>query len=150
MKTIFSLVIMVLSTLICNAQDRVYNECSASQFDKGLVSTAIQVSNTFGPDYKINDATKVEISGPFKFASDDNRPEIQKNNGREFYVVTFLPQDTTSFDYGYLSKVSIWSDGQPQNVTFGNGYGRNFLFSSFEAQKKHTDIKKIPLQRANK
>lgn len=150
MKTIISIIIMSLSILICNAQDVVYNETTASQFDKNLVSTAIQVSNAFGPDYKVNNASKVEISGPFVFHSDDMRPEIQKNEGKVFYVVTFFPQDTTSFDYGYLSKVAIWSDGKPQDVIFGNGYGRNFFFSSFEAQKKHIDLKKIPFQKAKR
>lgn len=150
MKTIISIIIMGLSILMCNAQDVVYNETTASQFDKNLVSTAIQVCNAFGPDYKVNNATKVEINGPFVFHSDDMRPEIQKNEGKKFYVVTFFPQDTTSFDYGYLSKVSIWSDGTPQDVIFGNGYGRNFFFSSFESQKKHTNINKIPLQKAKR
>ena len=149
MKTIISLIIMGLSVLMSQAQVIVYDEAKASQFEKKLVSTAIEVSDTFGPDYEVKNAVRVEISGPIVFEHTDMRPEIQKNVGRTYYEVKFLPQDPSSYNFHYLSEACIWSDGTPQCVGFGTGWGINFFFSSFEELKNRTDLK-VPLQKVRK
>ena len=149
MKTIISLIIMGLSVLMSQAQVVVYNEAKASQFEKKLVSTAIEVSDTFGPDYEVKNAGKVEISGPLVFQDTDMRPEIQKHVGRTYYDVTFFPQDPSSIIYSRLSTVSILSDGTPLFVIFGNSYGVNFFFRSFEEQKKHPSFT-VPMEKDRK
>ena len=150
MKSIIFLIIMGLSVLMSQAQVTVYNETKASQFEKNLVSTAIKLADTFGPDYEVKNAVRVEINGPIVFQHTDMRPEIQKNVGRTYYDVTFFPQDPSTYEWGYLSKASIWSDGEPRVVDFGNGYGINFLFKSFEEQKNNPNHMKVPLQKVEK
>ncbi|MDE6377443.1 MAG: hypothetical protein K2K72_01715 [Duncaniella sp.] len=145
MKTIISLIIMGLSVLMSQAQVIVYDETKASQFEKNLVSTAIQLADTFGPDYEVKNAVRVEINGPFVFQHDeiyDRIAEIQKNDGRTYYDVTFYAPDPSSYDLGYLSKASIWSDGKPKAVSFGNGFGIHSYFSSFEDLKKQANFLK--------
>ncbi len=150
MKTIISLIIMGLSVLIGQAQVTVYDETKASQFEKNLVSTAIILADTFGPDYEVKNAVRIEISGPFVFQADDKRPEIQKHVGRTYYDVSFFPQDRSSYEWGYLSKAQIWSDGEPWGVLFGNGMGVSFFFKSFEEKKNQPDHMTIPLQKIEK
>ena len=149
MKPIISLIIMGLSVLMSQAQVIVYNEAKASQFEKNLVSTAIQLANTFGPDYEVKKAVRIEISGPLVFQDTDMRPEIQKNVGRTYYEVKFFPHDPTSYNFHYLSEAYIWSDGTPQRVGFGNGWGISFFFKSFEELKNRADLK-VPLQKVKK
>ena len=150
MKTIISLIVMGLSVLMSQAQVKVYDEAKASQFEKNLVSTAIKLADTFGPDYEVKNAVKIEISGPIVFQDYDQRPEIQKNIGRTYYDVTFFPQDRSSYSWGFLSKASIWSDGTPQCVGFGNGMGIQFFFKTYEEVIKQPDYLKIPLEKVEK
>ena len=147
MKTIISLIVIGLSVLMSQAQVKVYDETKASQFEKNLVSTAIKLADTFGPDWEVKNAIKIEISGPIVFQNDyDERPEIQKQVGRTYYEVTFFPQDPSSFGYKILSDAGIWSDGTPMRVGFGNGYGRQFFFHSYEELKDRADLK-VPYEK---
>ena len=66
-------------------------------------------------------------------------------------------QCAVKFDFGFAARVRIWKDtGEPLDVIFGNGMGRNFLFLSFKEQTNHSpndyekvasdSIVKVPLQ----
>ena len=50
------------------------------------------------------------------------------------------------FDFGFAARVRIWKDtGEPLDVIFGNGWGRNFFFLSFKEQTNHSpnDYEKV-------
>ena len=115
---------------------------------------------TFGPAY-VPYFNVAIISDVKVFAKDiygDCFPQIRKQIGRKFYTVTFTYDSTAvKFDFGFAARVSIWSDiGEPLDVIFGNGMGRNFLFKSFVEQTNHSpedyekvasdSIVKVPLQ----
>ena len=66
-------------------------------------------------------------------------------------------QCAVKFDFGFAARVRIWKDtGEPLDVIFGNGMGRNFLFKTFVEQTNHSpndyekvasvSIVKVPLQ----
>ena len=111
-----------------------------------LTTTAMNVANTFGPAY-IPFFKDAEISEIRIFQKDDygdKQRKIRKQIGRAYYEVTFT-YDTTAvrFAFNYAAKVRIWKDnGEPLDVIFGNGMGRNFLFKSFKKQTKHYKKKK--------
>ena len=74
---------------------------------------------------------------------------VQKSTARYKFVLHFylLPY--------FSQKVRIWKDtGEPCDVIFGNGYGKNFFFSSYKEQtKSRTATDKVPyqqVQNANK
>lgn len=55
-------------------------------------------------------------------------------------------QCAVKFDFGFAARVRIWKDtGEPLDVIFGNGWGRNFLFLSFKEQTNHSpnDYEKV-------
>lgn len=117
------------------------------EMQKELIETAVRISEAFGPDYKIADADRIVITGPETFfAEDDPRPEVRRVDGREYYSVFFYPENRKMFDWGYYSTVDIWLDGSPQGVTYGNGYGVNFLFDTPEDLMSQPDHLVIPLQ----
>lgn len=126
---IFSIVMSVISM---SAQTNHKNQT----LNDTLVSIAEEVSQTFGPDYHVN-KDAVKISGPFVFHAEDSRKEISQNEGREYYMVSFENKDDETKEFmPYLSKIKIWKDSlQPQDVIFGNGFGRNFFFESYKEQK---------------
>ena len=116
---------------------------------KTLIRTAKNVAMTFGPAYVpyFNGAI---ISGIKFFSKDiygDDRPQIRKQIGRKFYTVTFTYDSTAvKFDFGFAARVRIWKDtGEPLDVIFGNGWGRNFLFKTFVEQTNHSpnDYEKV-------
>ena len=70
-------------------------------------------------------------------------------------------QCAVKFDFGFAARVRIWKDtGEPLDVIFGNGMGRNFLFKTFVEQTNHSpndyekvasdSIVKVPLQTVHK
>ena len=55
-------------------------------------------------------------------------------------------QCAVKFDFGFAARVRIWKDtGEPLDVIFGNGMGRNFLFKTFVEQTNHSpnDYEKV-------
>lgn len=102
---------------------------------------------TFGPAYVpyFNGAIISDIKIFTKDIYGDGRPQIRKQIGRKFYTVTFTYDSTAvKFDFGFAARVRIWKDtGEPLDVIFGNGMGRNFLFLSFKEQTDHSAKKRI-------
>lgn len=112
-----------------------------------LTTTAMNVANTFGPAYVpyFKDAEISEIRIFQKDDYGDKQRKIRKQIGKAYYEVTFT-YDTTAvkFAFNYAAKVRIWKDtGEPLDVIFGNGMGRNFLFKSFKKQTEHYKKKKL-------
>lgn len=132
-----------LATIFAQAQDI---QLPASN-QSAMIDTAIEVANTFGPGYDVSNAATVEFSGPHSFVAEDERTEIQSCNGREYYTITFVPHNPQEYNFPYLAKVNIWADGTPQDVLFGNGWGRNFFFESYQQQKAEKNIEQVPLQK---
>lgn len=147
MKYLVFILISIFSYFGVLAQD--LEKMDKVQRDKYLISLSTQVIKKFGPDYYRNVAPIIteEI-----FESTDKRSEIKSNVGREYYEVTY-PYDKSKevLDFDFSAKVRIWKDsGEPCEVVFGNGYGKNFLFLSY---KEQTDARAIidvvPYQQAS-
>lgn len=148
------LISLIISILFCAgvmAQTKSLNEMNESLRNDSLISIATQIIKTFGPGYYR--ANVAPLISEESFKSDDEREEVQKNVNRIYYVVTF-PCDTTKeiLDFNYSSKVKIWKDtGEPLEVIFGNGYGKNFLFQSYKRQIENRSITDtIPYEQAGK
>lgn len=110
-----------------------------------LIDMGQKLTHIFGPDYYRAYGEPI-ISDIMIFESDDKRKEIQNNVGRSFYEVAF-PYDKTKeiLEWEYASKIRVWADnGEPFEITFGNGYGINFFFESWETLA-HA-IKPVPYQ----
>lgn len=118
--------------------------------EKYLTNLAIEVTKTHGEGYYRKDV-KAVISDVKKYETDDTRPEISKNIGREYYEVYF-PCDSTKerLEWDFTSKVCVWKDnGQPYNVFFGNGVGKTFMFTPYTKATRGTNIEQVPYQQAN-
>lgn len=116
-----------------------------------LVKTAREVSETFGPGY--TEYFKAPILSDVQVFDENlygNAPEMQKHIGREYYTITF-PYDTAQvrMEFNFAARVNIWKDnGQPMDVIFGNGYGRNFFFLTYRQQTENKDsIRQVPFQK---
>lgn len=85
----------------------------------------------------------------------DELPEIKKCIGREYYTIIFTyDKKVIQFAFDYAARVRIWKDtGEPLDVIFGNGFGRNFLISDFMEQTncsvKTHDLSKITAKSIN-
>ena len=101
-----------------------------------LVNSARNVALTFGPAYVpfFKEANVSDVQVFQKEDYGDSFPEIKKQIGRKYYTVTFTYDSTAvKFDFGFAARVRIWKDtGEPLDVIFGNGWGRNFFFLSFK------------------
>lgn len=118
--------------------------------EKYLTDLAIEVTKTYGPGYYRKDS-KAVISKVIKFTTDDERPEVSKNIGREYYEVYF-PYDPTKerLEWDFTSKVYIWKDnGQPFDIFFGNGIGRTFMFTPYTKATRAANVEQVPYQQAN-
>lgn len=102
---------------------------------------------TYGPAYVayFKSANVSDIQVFQKEDYGDSFPEIKKQIGRKYYTVTFTYDSTSvKFAFDYAAKVSIWEDtGEPLDVIFGNGMGRNFLFLNFKEQTNHSAQKRM-------
>lgn len=135
MKKAVTTIFTMLAFIICFASEIVYEDINAPTFDKELVEKAKNISREFAPTYNVDLADTITISGPYKFESDDDRDEIKKHLNQEYYEITFKQKGKSPYAFNFISKVSIWTDGTPQSVLYGNGYGVNFLFNSYEELK---------------
>lgn len=119
-----------------------------------LVNSARNVALTFGPAYvpffKEANVSDVQVFKKKDYGG-DSRPQIRKQIGRKFYTVTFTYDSTAvKFDFGFAARVRIWKDtGEPLDVIFGNGWGRNFFFLSFKEQTDHSRIQQASAKLRN-
>lgn len=159
MKKRFLLPIAFLMVTTLSAQPLAPRSCADVCQEDALITAARSVANTFGPAY-VPFFKGAEISEMRIFQKDDygdNHRKIRKQFGKAYYEVVFTYDSTAvRFAFDYAAKVRIWKDtGEPLDVIFGNGMGRNFLFKSFRKQtrqnkkrKKATahSIEQVPLQ----
>lgn len=134
-KIVVTTILSMLAFIVCFASEKVYEDINASTFDKGLVRKAKSISKEFAPNYNVDLADTITIAGPYKFESDDEREEIKRHVNQEYYEITFKQKGNSPYAFNFISKVAIWTDGTPQSVLYGNGYGINFLFNSYEELK---------------
>ena len=97
------------------------------------------------------------------FLSSCKRPEVLDNstlvNSARNVALTFGPAYVPFFKEANVSDVQVFQKedyGEPLDVIFGNGWGRNFLFKTFVEQTNHSpndyekvasdSIVKVPLQ----
>lgn len=94
---------------------------------------------------------KVPVVTEGVFETNDKRQEVAKNIGREFYEITyFYDKSKETLDFDFSAKVKVWKDtGEPLEVIFGNGYGRNFFFITYDAlMKERSIIEQVPYEQA--
>lgn len=133
MRSLLAILFLMIPCVGIFAQNIDLGKLEEGKRNEYLIQIGKEVTKQFGPRY-YREYKQPIISAVEKFDSDDERPEIAKNIGREYYTVTFLyDQSKESLDFGFASKVRIWKDtGEPLGVIFGNGYGKNFLFISYK------------------
>lgn len=134
MKHLLLLIVAVFSFTGAIAQKVDLKTMNEKQKNEYLIRLGEEVCKTFGPGYYRKDVHPAITEGVFN--SDDKRAEIKKNIGREYYIVTF-PYDKSKekLDFNYSSMIKIWKDsGEPLEIIFGNGHGKNFLFLSYKEQ----------------
>ena len=160
MRKILFIIFFVWGLTPLYAQSLKLNKNFEDSDKETLIRTAENVAMTFGPAYVpyFNGAIISDIQIFTKHLFEDRRPQIRKQIGRKFYTVTFTYDSTAvKFDFGFAARVRIWKDtGEPLDVIFGNGWGRNFFFETFEEQTHHSpydfekiasdSIVKVPLQ----
>lgn len=147
MKAIFFLICAMFSMNVI-AQRTNLDTLNESNRNNYLISLSKEIVKTFGPDYYRN-MTPVIIDGVFE--TTDERPEIKKNVGREYYEVIYPYNNSKEvLDFDFSAKVKVWKDtGEPLEVIFGNGYGRNFFFIPYdELIKERSAIEQIPYEQA--
>ena len=146
MRTFLLLLLAFRTVAVLSAQP----SASSSRADvcqkDALITVARDVANAFGPAY-VPYFKGAEISEMRIFQKDDygdGRRKIRRQFGRAYYEVVFTYDSTAvRFAFDYAAKVRVWKDtGEPLDVIFGNGMGRNFLFQSFRKQTKHYKRKK--------
>ncbi|MEG0191381.1 MAG: hypothetical protein RR681_09395 [Lachnospiraceae bacterium] len=149
MKHLLLLIVAVFSFTGAIAQKVDLKTMNEKQKNEYLIRLGEEACRKFGPGYYRNDVHPVITEGVFN--SDDKRTEIKKNIGREYYIVTF-PYDRSKekLDFNYSSMIKIWKDsGEPLEIIFGNGYGKNFLFLSYKEQiDSRAVIDVIPYQQS--
>ena len=147
MKVIYFFICAMFSMNVM-AQHMNLDTLNESNRNDYLISLSKEIVKTFGPDYYRDMAPVITDS---VFETIDERPEIKKNVGREYYEVTY-PYDKSKeiLDFDFSAKVKVWKDtGEPLEVIFGNGYGRNFFFIPYdELIKERSAIEQIPYEQA--
>ncbi|MFC2542723.1 MAG: hypothetical protein ACFNUP_05780 [Leptotrichia hofstadii] len=147
MKNIFFILTVILWTVDLHAQSLKSKRHIETLNKNSLVETAKNVVEVYGPAY-IPFIKDTEISKEQTFKKEDygdSSPEIKKQIGRKYYTVTFTYDSTSvKFSFDYAAKVRIWKDtGEPMDIIFGNGMGRNFFFQNFKKQTNYSAKKKI-------
>ena len=150
MKSILLLFILAVTMSSCGtSRPNLLGKMPKAEREAYLIKLGKEVTKAFGPGY-YREYKQPLISKPEKFKDNDMRPEIQANIGRKYYVVTFLYDPSKEkLDWDFASKVEIWQDtGEPMGAIFGNGYGRDFIFDSYEEQLRWPDRPITPYQQA--
>ena len=147
MKKIIFILSVILGTVALYAQSLNSSKRSEALSKSSGIETAKNVAMTYGPAYVayFKSANVSDIQVFQKEDYGDSFPEIKKQIGRKYYTVTFTYDSTSvKFAFDYAAKVSIWEDtGEPLDVIFGNGMGRNFLFLNFKEQTNHSAKKRM-------
>lgn len=147
MKKTFFILSIILGTVALYAQSLNSSQSVEISSKENLIETAKNVAMTYGPAYVpfFKDANISEIQIFKKEDYGDSFPEIRRQIGRKYYTVTFTYDSASvKFAFDYAAKVRIWQDtGEPMDVIFGNGMGRNFLFLSFKEQTNHSAKKRM-------
>lgn len=102
-----------------------------------LVKKAKEVALAFAPEWMQWEVTP-QVSPKQKYFSNNQRQDIQKNVGREYYAVTFYYNDETKakIKYDYAATVRIWADsGEVADIGAGD-WVKAFLDTSCEQMKK--------------
>ena len=160
MRKVLFIIVFVWGIMSLYAQSLKLNKHFEDSDKKTLIRTAKNVAMTFGPAYVpyFKEANVSDVQVFKKEDYGDSFSEIQKQFGRKYYTITFTYDSTAvKFDFGFAARVRIWKDtGEPLDVIFGNGMGRNFLFKTFVEQTNHSpedyekvasdSIVKVPLQ----
>ena len=160
MRKVLFIIVFVGGMMSLYAQSLKLNKHFEDSDKKTLIRTAKNVAMNFGPAYVpfFKEANVSDVQVFKKEDYGDCRPQIRKQIGRKFYTVTFTYDSTAvKFDFGFAARVRIWKDtGEPLDVIFGNGMGRNFFFKTFVEQTNHSpndyekvasdSIVKVPLQ----
>lgn len=142
--------LLTLIMISCSTSDPNFlGKMARASREAYMINLGNEVTLAFGPEY-YRKYKRIHISKVKKYKDGDMRPEIQKNNGRKYYTVSFLydPSKET-LEWDFTSKIDIWQDtGEPIEIIFGNGYGINFINQSYEEQLRMTNRKIIPYQQA--
>ena len=147
MKKIFFILSIILGTVALYAQSLNLTKRTDVPKKACLIETAKNVAMTYGPAYVpfFKDAKISEVQVFQKEDYGDSIPELKKQIGRKYYTITFTYDSTSvKFAFDYAAQVRIWKDtGEPLDVIFGNGMGRNFLFLNFKEQTDHSAKKRM-------
>lgn len=154
------IIFVVWSVVASNAQSSNSSKLSEPSNKKTLIETAKKVALIYGPDYvpffKDTIVSKVQVFKKEDYG--ESFSEIKKQIGKKYYTVIFTYDSTyVKFAFDYAARVRIWKkSGEPLDIIFGNGMGRNFLFLNFKEQTGFSakdpikvapdSIKKVPLQ----
>lgn len=123
------------------------NTLDESNRNDYLILLSKEVVKTFGPGYYRDYIVPIITEGVF--TTNDKREDISKNIGRKFYEITyFYDKSKETLDFDFSAKVKVWKDtGEPLEVIFGNGYGRNFFFITYEElMKERAMIEQVPYE----
>ena len=103
-----------------------------------LCKKAQEVMSSLAPEW-MQWNVMPKVSSIHKYFSNNQRPDIQRNIGREFYTVTFYYDEATKakIKYDYAGEVRIWADnGEVESIGTGEGWYRVFHNTSYEQMKK--------------
>lgn len=137
MKAFSITFIMALFSLSLAAQKQDLRKMEKNNRQEYLIKLAREVANNFGPEWcnkgklvpQVDDTLTV-----FKVYGKES-PEVKKNEGRLYQRVTLNYDNATQKKIGweYAAIVFVWEDdGEPFAVVFGNNYGKNFHFISYQ------------------
>jgi hypothetical protein len=102
-----------------------------------LIKKAKEVALAFAPEWMQWEVTP-QVSPKQKYFSNNQRQDIQKNVGREYYAVTFYYNDETKakIKYDYAATVRIWADsGEVASIGAGD-WVKAFLDTPCELMMK--------------
>ncbi len=119
------------------AQSHYLSNMTEEARNEYLVKKAKEVALAFAPEWMQWEVTP-QVSPKQKYFSNNQRQDIQKNVGREYYAVTFYYNDETKakIKYDYAALVRIWADdGEVASIGAGD-WVKAFLDTSYEQMKK--------------
>ena len=138
MKRIVTLAIVFACCWAAFAQQTNLSQMTEKARNEYLIKKAKEVAMAFAPEWMQWEVTP-QVSPKHKYYSNNQRPDIQQNVGREYYVVTFYYNDETKakIKYDYAVDVRIWADyGEVESIGTGDGWCRVFHSYSYEQMKK--------------
>ena len=119
------------------AQSHYLSNMTEEARNEYLVKKAKEVALAFAPEWMQWEVTP-QVSPKQKYFSNNQRQDIQKNVGREYYAVTFYYNDETKakIKYDYAALVRIWADdGEVASIGAGD-WVKAFLDTPCELMMK--------------